>query len=54
MIPLKDLSIIIPFQYDSQDRLEDLKYILYYLKKYFVDYEIILIESGDRQDDLPL
>lgn len=48
MIDLSNLSIIITFRYDTEDRLTNLKTVFRYFKKYFIDYEIIVLESDTQ------
>jgi hypothetical protein len=36
---LSDVSIIIPIKIDHQNRTENLKTIINFIKKYFVNYE---------------
>ena len=46
MFNLKTLSFIIPFYYDTMDRLENLDGVLHYLQRHFYNYSVVLIESG--------
>ena len=39
MINLSDLSIIIPFRLDTEDRTENLKTVLRYFETFFEGYE---------------
>lgn len=51
-IPLRDVSFVIPFHADSQDRIENLKCIVDFINLNF-DTTIILIESASRQNVVP-
>ncbi len=46
-INLKDVSIIIPFYYDFQDRIDNLLYLVKFLKRYF-NINIIVGEQGPK------
>lgn len=47
MINLKDVTFMIPFKYDSPERLRNLRIVIKYIKKYF-DTNIIVCE-GDTE-----
>lgn len=49
MISLKDLTIVIPFRYDSPDRLDNLNCVLGYFRRFFSDLDIVLIEDGPEK-----
>jgi predicted glycosyltransferase involved in capsule biosynthesis len=46
MVDLSELSIIIPFQYDSEDRLQNLETILRYFSMHFKNTDVHIIEGG--------
>ena len=45
---LSDLSIIIPFRMDTEDRLNNLNNIIRYFDLFFVNHELIIIENSDQ------
>ena len=53
MISLHTLSIIIPFQYDTDDRIENLNTVLRYFHTWFKDTEIMVLETGPSQHFRP-
>jgi hypothetical protein len=44
---LSDLSIVIPFKYDSPDRLANLETVISYFRVFFTDIDLIILEVGD-------
>lgn len=47
---LKDLSICIPIRYDSEDRITNLKTVIRYFEKYFINFEFLILE--EENDDI--
>lgn len=43
-IDLSDFSIIIPIKIDHQDRLDNLNTVLRFFEKYFINYEVVVLE----------
>jgi hypothetical protein len=46
---LSDLSVVIPIKIDHQDRLDNLKCVVTFFNKYFINYELIIIEQSTEQ-----
>ena len=49
MIDLSDLTLVIPFGYDTEDRLNNLRFLVKYYKKNFIDAKFVIIEGGPNQ-----
>jgi len=49
MINLSDLTIVIPFRYDTEDRIENLRNVIRYFNMYFRGHEFIIYEDGPIQ-----
>ena len=49
MIDLSDLSIIIPFRYDTDHRIRNLDFVIRYFQKYFINYELIVLENAPEK-----
>jgi predicted glycosyltransferase involved in capsule biosynthesis len=49
MIDTSDLTLVIPFKYDTEDRINNLRFVLKYYKKNFIDTKFVIIESGVEQ-----
>lgn len=49
MIDLKDITFTIPFRYDSEDRIRNLRTVIAYLNKYFETNIHVMEESHERR-----
>jgi hypothetical protein len=49
MIDLSELSIVIPFRYDTEHRTRNLDFVIRYFQKYFINYELIVLESAPEK-----
>jgi hypothetical protein len=49
IINLSDLTLVVPFRCDSQDRLANLHTIIRYFRRYTTGAEVIILENGSEE-----
>lgn len=49
MIDLSDLTLVIPFKYDTEDRLENIRFVVKYYKKHFKGVKFVILEEAPEQ-----